>query len=244
MGNLFRLGVAFGLLLLAGRSAQGVVVYSELDAGELSGESGAPTELGLFMPGSNTVTGQVTAIGSDGSNGTADVFTFEIGAGTQLDSIVMISYSTADGAASFFALDDGPTFEFTAMEINDQFLTPDLADFDKTDGRGGILGSGAFGLVDVGQDFLDNPDPGVFDLEASAAQGLGEGFIAPLGPGFYSMYIQETGAESNYTLGFNVSSATGVPEASHFAALTAAGFGYLGVRRSRRRRLRKSASDA
>ncbi len=211
------------LLVSVCTAADAQVVYTEVADGELSGDSTTPTDLGILLPGSNTVTGQVTAIGDGGFNGTADVFTFEIGAGEQLDSIVLDSFSTTSGSAVFIALDDGPTFGFTAEEINDQFLLPDLTQ---------IMGGTIAGTANVGTDVLD-------DLQNAVNFGNGSAFTTPLTTGQYSFYIQETSPSSDYTFAFNVSSAAAVPEPSTFAAL-----GVMGLAFAWRQRRRKNAPKA
>ncbi len=220
-----RLLIAITLVVVLHGSSQAQVVYSELVDGELSGDSDNPTDLGLFLPASdlitaNSVTGQVTAIGAGGFGGTADVFTFEIGAGHQLDSIFLTSFSTVSGAAVFVALDDGPTFQYTAPEINDQFNLPDLSQ---------ILGGTVAGTANVDFD-IDV----LADLENAVNLGNGSAFNVPLGPGQYSFYIQETGPESDYTFAFNVSDVAAIPEPSSLAVLGVLGAGYAWRRRKRR----------
>jgi len=166
------------------------VYYDESIDGELSTDNNAPTDLGVFAPGENIVIGQVTDIGG-GFAGTADIFTFEIAAGQQLDTIFMTDFSTASGAAVFLALDDGPTFLYSPEEINDMVDFPDLTQ---------IMGGTTAGTANIGTDILD-------DLEDAVNSGNGSAFTTPLGPGQYTIYIQETGPESNYTLTFNVSNA-------------------------------------
>ena len=172
------------------------------------------------MPGSNTVTGKVEEIGNGGFNGTADVFTFEIGVGDQLDTIFLNAFDTESGAAVFLALDDGATFQYTAEQINDQFLLPDLTQ---------IMGGTVAGTLNIGTDILD-------DLQNAVNLGNGSAFDVPLGTGRYSIYIQETGPSSDYSLGFNVSNVAAVPEPSSLAALGVLGLGvFLHQRRKRNR---------
>jgi hypothetical protein len=188
----------------ANRPADAAVVYSYTESvdGSFSSDSDSPTNLGIFLPGINQVTGQVTAIGDGGFNFTNDVFTFEIPSNAQLVTITMSSFSTAGGAGGMFMmLDDGPTFEFQSDEVNDQFsFGPDLSL---------ILGGSVVGGGEVGTDILD-------DLQNAFNFGNGSFFTTPLGPGSYSVYLQETGSFSNYSLAFNVSA---VPEPSSWAVL-------------------------
>lgn len=211
--------LAFAALLLAlgfvTAPIHAAVVYNEMTDGELSDNSATPTPLGQFLPGVNQVTGQVTAIGPGGSNFTNDVFTFDIPTGAQLDTIVMSSFSTGGGAGGvFLMLDDGPTFQFQPEDVNNDFPFPDLSL---------ILGGSVVGGGQVGTDILDN-------LQNAVNLGNGSVFTVPLGPGSYSVYLQETGPFSNYSLAFNVS-ATAIPEPTTWAALAVVGGGILIHRR-------------
>ena len=206
-------------------AASAVVVYDESIDGELSTDNLAPTDLGVFMIGTNSVTGQVTAIGDffEGFNFTADVFTFEIAAGQQLDSMVLTSYATNPGSdAMFLSLDDGPTFQYSVNEINDIFVTPDVTQ---------LMAARTIGNPHLGMDFLSGPD----SLQEAGMMGMGSPFSVPLGPGQYSIYIQETGAFSDYSIAFNVSAAA-VPEPSSACLMALAGLGFGTARRRRRKR--------
>ncbi len=204
MANSLRLIAATLLLLSLHNPALGVVVYSEAVGGDLSFRNDAPTDLGLFMPGVNSVTGQVMIIGDPGAydpslnpddaymDMTADVFSFEIPAGAELDSMIMTSFSSGAGSRAFIGLADGTEFAYSSYTLNFEF--PDLS----------LIRKGA--LIGLGDDFL-----------TAFSQG-GSGASSPLGPGQYSVYIQENMSTSDYSLSFNVS-ATSVPESSSVVAL-------------------------
>ena len=225
---------ALPLLLFANVSSAAVVsCYSEFGDfcfpgdpadPELSGDNGSPTDLGQFLVGMNVVRGEVTSVGDEGTNGTADIFTFEIPQNMQLDTVFMTAFSTDVGDAVFLALDDGPTFQFSSEEINNEpvFGLPDLTQ---------ILGGLVLGTNEVGTDILDNL--------SNTAPFNGAGFTTPLGAGQYSVYIQETGPRSDYTLTFNVS-AVSVPEPSTMAGLGVLSAGVAA--RSWRKRKKRSAS--
>jgi hypothetical protein len=176
------------------------------------------------MPGVNSVTGQVMIIGDAGDYfpdpddpenedqymaKTADVFSFEIPAGAQLDSMIMTSFSTGVGSRVFIGLADGMEFAYSSYTLNFDF--PDLS----------MIRKGA--TVGLGEDFL-----------TAFSQG-GSGASSPLGPGQYSVYMQENMATSDYSLSFNVS-ATSVPESSTVVALSAACLGLVAFCRLRRRK--------
>lgn len=197
-------------LMLVPAPCSAAFSYVETVNGELSGNNLAPTQLGAAMLGSNTISGRVSA-------GDADIFNFAIPVGFRLSTIVVTSFSTSAGSANMFlSIDSGPTYEFSFEEINNQANLPNL---------NLVLGSALVGTsagVNVGSDILD-------DLGNSAAFQLGAGFTPPLPAGTYSVYIQETGAFSNYGLSFNV---TAVPEPSCISIL---GFLTLGSLIRRRR---------
>lgn len=174
--------------LLAPSNASAAFAYIESVNGDLSGNNLAPTQLGNATAGSNTVTGSSGSV-------EADIFTFVVPTGFRLDTIVLTSFSSSS-ANMFLSIDSGATYEFSIEEINNQINLPDL---------NLVLGSALIGTspgVSVGDDILDN-------LGSSAPLLLGAGFTPPLPAGTYSVYIQETGAFSNYGLSFNVSA---VPE--------------------------------
>ena len=180
------------------------ITYAENLNGELSGDSTAPTDLGIFGIGNNTVSGQVEQVGGffpgagfvDFEN--ADIFTFEVAAGTQVDEIFLRSFDGSSNAI-FMALDDANTFGFSASQINQANnlgeLFPEL-----------IL-AGTVGELD---------DVDVMGADPDSGSNLFDELIGPassLGPGQYSVYLQETADATDYTLNFRVSAAA-VPEPS------------------------------
>ncbi len=218
------LWLAVTLTLIVPSQLEAEVVYSEAVDGELSTDSMAPSDLGLFTIGTNTVAGQVTDIGVEGANDTADVFTFEIGAGSKLDTIVLSSFtSTLPSQAIFIGLDSGDVFDLTKEQINDPF-GPNVSL---------ILGGTTVGVTDIGQDILDN-------LRLAGSSGIGVPFTTPLGAGKYSIYLQENRNPSNYLFSFNVSA---VPEPSSVAILGLLGIG-IAVRQSRKRKANQTAKAA
>ncbi len=184
------------------------VVYSEAVNGQLSSDSNNPTNLGIFTLGVNSVSGSVNFIGPGGSNDTADIFTFRIEAGTVLQSIILASYSsrrTIEGGTEpapgnmFLAIDDSAVFGYTKEEIN-AGNPPDLSR---------ILGASVVGDLNpnrVGTDILS-----VLASSATNNTSPPRSFSVPLPAGSYSIYIQETGPLSTYSLNFNV---VAVPEPS------------------------------
>lgn len=228
----FKALLALGLTLALAGPASAVVV-EESDTLEFSGVHTSPTDLGIFLPGTNLVTGAVQAIGRAEDfigvpemAGTADIFTFEIGEGTQLNEIILNSYSSDQPAPNnmFIALHDDSTFFFSALELNDEFVIPDLSNIL----AGTVIGDGP--PSQVGTDVLDNLQAAG---QIAAVPPLGRDFDIPLGPGNYTVYLQETTGTSNYQLAFNVSA---VPEPSSTFAMAAACVGIVAYRRVRRRK--------
>lgn len=202
--------LAFAIILLSQLPSEAAIVYTETSrggtSGELSADNLAPTVLGAFTIGVNTVTGRVTPV----SSGEVDIFTFQIPAGNALQTIVLNTYSSQPPSTSMFlALDNGPTFEFSISQINDNTNFPDLSL---------ILGAVVVGNNHVGTDILD-------DLANPIVNNNMIAFARPLGPGAYSIYIQENMTFSDYSLNFNVVNA--VPEPSSVWLVAAITFAAL-----------------
>ncbi|MEL6107996.1 MAG: PEP-CTERM sorting domain-containing protein [Planctomycetota bacterium] len=77
--------------------------------GDLSDDRLAPTDVGLLPIGLSSVTGLIFNINSQD----ADIFTFEVGAGSTLDSMMI----SIDGDRHFLGFDDGPQADGTASEL-------------------------------------------------------------------------------------------------------------------------------
>lgn len=136
--------------------------------------------------------GTHSIIGGD-SSGARDVFTFTIAPGMSLVSVFNVSYSGADGTA-FIGIGSGTTI-------------------DNGNAPGSLLGYTHFGTGPgtVGTEILDD-----------IATGAGaSGFTPPLGPGTYTVWMQQAGAAANWQMDFTV-----VPECSSaiLAALGVASF--------------------
>ena len=206
-------------------------ICSAVPDGELSGDNLAPTDLGLFMPGTNSVNpelhvvrGQVQAIGDVFLFGpdppdnlmfqTADIFTFQIPDGAQLENIFLRHFDSASNLV-FVGIDTGNDFDASPYDINLQA------------GALPILAGSTVGTPQLNA-------PGGF-LSSLGTGPAGSGFVGPLGAGEYTMYVQETNGSSTYEFGFQVVSISAVPEPSMFAALGLVSCG-LGLRRWRRRR--------
>ncbi len=191
-------------LTIIGVPAMAGFVYTESSNGELSEDNLAPTPLGIVTAGSNTVTGAV-------GGGDADIFRVDIPTGFRLDSLILTSFSTTAPSVRMFAsIDDGPTYAYTVQELNNG---PDLSL---------VMGAGLVGARFVTQPPIPFREwgTGVGDdmlqfLGGSDRLG-GTGFTPPLPAGSYSIYLQETGNNSNYSLSFNVSA---VPEPSCLSML-------------------------
>ena len=212
LSSLFVLAIC--VCVAAVPQATGAVVFDEASFGDFSDDNTDPTNLGFFVAGAggsnmaNTVLGQT-------DSGAADIFTFEIAVGNQLNSLVLSQYEQGD-AAMFVAISTGEEFPSSYEEINE-------ADFGDTSAW---LGGSTIGLGDIGNDVL--PRMGRI--------GIGSGYVPPLGAGKYTFYIQQTGPLTDYGLDFNVSAVSAVPEPSTSLALCAMAVTGFGYRRRRRKR--------
>ncbi|GAB4554216.1 MAG: hypothetical protein Tsb0013_16770 [Phycisphaerales bacterium] len=173
------------------------VDYDESISGDLSNDEFNPTPLGVLTEGPHTVNGSTTANPLD-----LDFFTFEIAAGTELDSITLTNYAGPAGGGSFIALTTGD--QFTSL-------------FDTS----GYLGATLIGVspgAQTGDDILDDLGSPIFG---------GTGFSGALGPGVYSIWYQETGDPTDYGFQLNVTPAPGA-----VALIGCAGLGAMRRRRA------------
>ncbi len=201
--RLFLLILLCGVMTPSLMQAQ-TVNFDESVDGELSGDNTMPTIFGPLGIGSNTVTG--TVVDALGASPNVDVFTFQVAAGEQLDSVFLDVFNSDDDLA-FIGLDDTTSFPFDAPALGN---SPDQSQF-----IGGLLFGGG-----VGTDILD-------DIGSS---GIGTGFSGPLQAGDYTVYLQQLGGLTvDYQLSFNVSA---VPEPGAAVALML--FGIAGLARRRR----------
>ena len=168
---------ALGLLIVGAGATANAANWDEAADGDLSTDPNTPTAIS-FNVGSNIISGTVQS-----PNDIRDYLTFELGAGQQLDAIILLAYDDIatgnPGNRGFYAINAGST----------SFI-PD----------GGTAGSF------LGGDHLD-PDIGTDLLPALASGTLaGTGFDLPLGEGVYSFLVQQTGPElTGYSLEFVVS---------------------------------------
>jgi len=163
-------------------------VYNEAVSGDLSNSGLTPTALS-FSSGSNQVSG--TTGNSNGFD--RDYFTFTVPSGNQLTSIIESAGTSVGGIVSFIGIQAGP-----------QVTVPPTA----TDATG-LLGWTHYGGVSANTDIL--PD-------MSVAQQGSSGFTRPLGPGVYSIWIQDFNAGSfSYSFNFTLAPAAAVPEPQTYA---------------------------
>jgi hypothetical protein len=151
-----------------------------------------------FVPGQNDVLGQT---GKAGTVADRDYFTFVIPNGYVLDALIVLNSQLPAG-----------NFAFLGLQSGDEVISPIAPD------AGLLLGYKHFAPADIGTDILP---------EIATAAGA-QGFTPPLGPGTYSVWIQDTNlGASIYALQFDVALAPG-PET---ALLTLTGLaGLVGMR--------------
>jgi len=113
--------------------------------------------------------------------GTADYITFTVGPCDTLTQLTVDSYTAEAGdEVAFIAVQSGSAFTFPAVEA--------------ADNTGELLGFSHFGMADVGQDIL----PRIGEEEDAL------GFTPPLQPGDYTVWLNQTGTESEASLVFLV----------------------------------------
>jgi hypothetical protein len=207
------LAAVFGLV---GTPRADVIAWDESVNGPFSSNGLSPTAI-TFVAGGNEILGSY-GVAVAGGPVDRDYFTFTVGAGSELAAIIVVPSTTVAGSASFIGIEAGPQVT----------LPPNTAT------ATGLLGWHLTRpAADIGNDILPligNPMP---SLGAT-------GFSPPLGPGIYSVWLQENGvcgpSLCHYGFDFVVSSQVLVPEpASDAGVLT--GLALLAfVRRYRRQR--------
>ncbi|MDZ4848000.1 MAG: PEP-CTERM sorting domain-containing protein [Pirellulaceae bacterium] len=223
--------------LKAGTITTGVtLIYDENNDGSLSTDNLNPTVLlsGGFLPiGISRLCGNVEL---SASRGNVDVFSFNVAPSTFLTEIRISDYISADQIA-VMAISKNSIFPISREVFNDPFdpvlLNDVLGVAQFGTGWGWTTGTGA-------RDLLQGTDPG-FLTNANLIGGRANGFqpfetygpndkFNQLGPGTYTVYVQQQGDNTDYTMDFTV---TAVPEPSSLALLGLVA-GFVVRRRSRR----------
>ncbi|GAB4386410.1 MAG: hypothetical protein Kow00121_52930 [Elainellaceae cyanobacterium] len=150
--------------------------HNEASNGDLSNFFNNPTSITL-SPGNNVISG--STVGGGNPPGDRDYFTFEVPVGSTVSAIFLQSYSGATN--SYFAVIGGNSFPDP-----DAATPPDASTFVVSK----LIDNAADS--EVGEDLLAS-------TVGTAAGPAGPG---QLGPGVYSVWYQETGANTTYE--FNV----------------------------------------
>lgn len=204
---------AAATLALAGAAntpAAAAVIYDESGAGDLSNNGLTPTPISLGL-GSNSVLG---SIGHDQAGAIdRDYLTFTIGANQQLTALNLLAGTQTLG------------FSFIGLQAGNQVT---LATNAAT--AAGLLGWTHYDSGDVGTDILD---------DMSVAANGSSGFSTPLGPGTYSIWLQEISPGGSVPFGLEFLVAQ-VPEPASWAMMLT-GFGFIGLTFRRRRRFAKAS---
>lgn len=201
-------GIIGSLIVLP--SAYAAVVYDESSLGDLSNDRAHPT-LVVLGAGSNVVTGTVGII--DGTKD-LDYFVVTLSKGQSLNALTVLQGTASSGSVSFIGVQSGATMT----------LDPDAKPFPDPKI---LLGWKHYSKHDVGQDIL----PKMGDAVATGSQG----FSAPLGPGSYTFWVQETSTGPvDYRFDFITTAVTAVPETAS-SALFLTGLCAIGLHLRRRR---------
>ena len=163
---------------LAGGSAFGDATYDEASSGDLSNSAATPTSIALDGD-TLTVSGSVqSGLASD----TRDYFTFTVGPDQTLVAMNLVSYVDGDtggtGNKGYVMIDDGATSVIPSNSTYSLFL-------------------GGYHLTR--SEFSDET-VNMFTKMSTGTRG-GAGFSLPLGPGDYTVNVQQTGLQNNaYTV--------------------------------------------
>ena len=162
--------------------------YDEAVSGDSSDNPNAPLALDLAEG--------TTRLSATTGGGDQEYVTVTVPDGFQLASINVEAYSPNDVA--FQGVQEGATF----TEPLDN--SADVSE---------LLGYTLFGASAEGTDILDNIGNG-----SNGANFGGQGFEGPLPAGTYTFALQQLGADSDYTLAFNVAEAAVVENSAPVAA--------------------------
>ena len=189
--------------LAVGGSVQRVSAgsYNESIDGDLSGTPATPTAWTLDV-GANVLTGRAGLVAGT-FDYDYDIVAVTIPAGRQLDSIELTNYENVDPFG----------FGFIGMQAGSPWLD--------------IVGPGVSGMFLMGYTHIEPVLEGGDVLNKMQEHSGEPPFTIPLGPGTYSLLIQDIEMAYDYTMTFNVS---GVPEPSSAALLA------IGVTAACRRR--------
>jgi hypothetical protein len=161
----------------------GDTITDESVIGDLSNDWAAPTSLS-FTTGSNRVLGSLVRV-STTSPQDMDYFTFAVPTGNQVLAIDVLPGTSGGGggAVSFFGIASGTSVISPSTTPNSALAA-------------GLLGYTLYGSVDVGSNILGRL--ATSNTLSPAAQGF-----SVLGPGNYSIWIQETGP-GTFNYGFDI----------------------------------------
>jgi hypothetical protein len=165
-------------------TASAGTIYNEGTSGDLSNDGLNPTVL-TFGAGDNMV------LGTSGGTATTterDYFTFTVPAGMKLSSVVELAGTQVGGSLSFFGLQAG-------NQVTLPVFPPDAT---------GLLGWDHFSAVSSDTEMIN-----ILSIPNAGSSG----FTPPLGPGSYSVWIQDL-SPGPFNFGFNfvVTQAGAVPE--------------------------------
>jgi hypothetical protein len=212
--NLFALFSLIGLSFSSFSSSNADVIYDENIDGTLSTDNLLPTPLGTLAIGVSSVKG---AIESALFQGNVDVFSFQIAPGTTLTEIRIPIYQSSD-AIAVLGINNANFFPFDPSTFDNTLTLTELQQ---------IIGVAQFGdgwdntVNSTARDLLASVDSNL--TNANLIGSRTSGFKAfenygpndkfdQLGPGTYTVYMQQTGANTEYQIDFTV-----VPEPSSFA---------------------------
>ncbi len=173
------LALVVSLFMLSGTAH--AATYDESVSGDLSGNRLAPKFLQLdYLPGGNVAGSNVISgtLGRSAGVVDRDYLQINVPLGYVLGRLLVGNQTTVGGSGAFIGLAAGSTMPVSETAIDAQ----------------GLLGFRIYTVADRGSDILDDmaiPTQGSF------------GFTTPLGPGDYTLWIQELAAGS-YTYRFNL----------------------------------------
>jgi hypothetical protein len=198
------LGVLTTLILSVTSPASAGVIYRESVDGDLSGNHLAPSQLTLAS-GSNLISGTFGSTTPTSDTLDLDYVVVTVPAGLEFHRLV-VTDANVGGAVAFIG-----------MEAGTQISVPHT-----TASAATLLGWAHYGTTSINTDLFP---------EMSVASGA-QGFVAPLGPGQYTLWIMELNTTDTFSYGFDVQLRP-IPEPGALSVLAVPA---LALVRARRRR--------
>ncbi len=187
--------------------------FVEATQGDLSDDRFNPTDFGQLAEGDNLVTATQQGDSEPGGR-ERDYFTFEVPVGQVLTQLILVDYipgETSGAQAGFMGLAAGSIFDVDPETLAQNQTIPEM------------LGGHVYDPTEIGTDLLPEfADGDVFGVTT-------QGFNLPLGPGVYTLWLNQGGEASTPTINLKTVPASSLPSIAIANAPTVVESGDTGV---------------